>query len=74
VKREDYDDGSYGIDDLEEAIRQIQTSPIELLDQQAKTMLNKPPSRELRNLVLDEGSRTAAATPRRVALWITVPP
>ena len=58
VKREDYDYGSYGIDDLEEAIRGIQTSPIELLDQQAEAMLSEPPSRELRNLILDEGSRT----------------
>lgn len=61
VKRKDYEYGSYGIDDLEEAIRQIQTSPIELLDQQAKALLSEPPSRELRNLILDEGSRTPAS-------------
>lgn len=61
VKREDYDYGSYGIEELEEAVRQIQTSPIQLLDQQAKEMLNEPPSRELRNLILDEGSRTPAS-------------
>ncbi|WP_436935812.1 alpha/beta fold hydrolase [Halovenus marina] len=61
VKRDGYDYGSYAIDDLEEAIRQIQTAPIELLEQQAKAMLNKPPSRELRNRILDEGSRTPAS-------------
>lgn len=62
LKRDDYDYGSYGINDLEEAIRQIQTAPIELLDQQAKAMLSEPPSRKLRNLILDEGSRTPAPT------------
>lgn len=61
VKREDYDYGSYGLEDLREAIGQIQTAPIELLDQQAKAMLKEPPSRELRNLILDEGARTPAS-------------
>ncbi|WP_122089620.1 alpha/beta fold hydrolase [Halalkalicoccus subterraneus] len=61
VKREDYDYGSYGIDDLKEAISQIQTSPLELLDQQAPAMLKDPPSRELHNLILDEGSRSPAS-------------
>lgn len=61
VKREDYDYGSYGIDDLEKAISQIQSSPLQLLDQQATAMLKDPPSRELHNLILDEGSRSPAS-------------
>lgn len=60
VKRADYDYGSYGVDDLEEAIDQIQTSPIELLEEQAEAMLAELPSRELRNVIVDEGSRTPA--------------
>jgi len=60
LKREGYDYGSYELDAFEKAVRQIQTSPIELLDQQAKAMLSEPPRRELRNLILDEGSRSPA--------------
>lgn len=58
MKRDDYEYGSYGRDDLEEAINRIQTDPIGLLDEQATAMLKEKPSRELRNLILDEGSRT----------------
>ena len=58
VKRADYEYGSYAIDDLEEAIDQIQSEPIGLLDQQAMAMLHETPSREHRNLIVDEGSRT----------------
>lgn len=61
MKRDDYDYGSYGAEDLEEAIEQIQSTPIELLDEQAEAMLAEPPSRELRNVIVDEGSRTPAA-------------
>ena len=58
MKREDYEYGSYGRDDLEQAINRIQTDPHGLLDEQAVGMLKGEPSRELRNLVLDEGSRS----------------
>lgn len=61
MKRKDYQFGSYGIDDLEEAIGQIQTDPIGLLEEQAKALLKEQRSRELRNLLLDEGSRTPPA-------------
>lgn len=58
LKRPDYEHGTYGSEDLEEAIDMIQQDPIGLLDEQAEALLKDPPSRELRNLVLDEGSRT----------------
>jgi len=61
IKRDDYEYGSYERDDLEQAINQIQTDPLGLLDEQATAMLNEKPSRELRNLILDEGSRTPPA-------------
>jgi len=61
MKRDDYEYGSYGRDDLEQAINQIQTDPLGSLDEQARAMLKGEPSRELRNLILDEGSRTPPA-------------
>ena len=61
MKRDDYEYGSYDVDDLEEAIRQLQTAPLELLSQQAEAMLKGPPSRSLRNLILDEGARSPAS-------------
>lgn len=59
VKRADYEYGTYGPEDLEGAIETIQRDPIGLLDEQAEALLKDPPTRELRNLVLDEGSRTS---------------
>lgn len=61
IKRDDYEYGSYGRDDLEQVIDQIQTDPLGLLDEQARALLKEEPSRELRNLILDEGSRTPPA-------------
>ena len=58
VKRADYEYGTYGTEDLEGAIDTIQRDPVGLLDAQAEALLKDPPTRELRNLVLDEGSRT----------------
>lgn len=61
IERDDYEYGTYGPDDLEQAVTQIQTDPLGLLDDQAMALLKEEPSRELRNLVLDEGSRTPPA-------------
>ncbi|WP_123534146.1 alpha/beta fold hydrolase [Halosimplex salinum] len=61
IKRDDYEFGSYGRDDLAEAVDRIQTDPLDLLDEQATALLKESPSRELRNLVLDEGSRVPPA-------------
>ncbi|MFC7250523.1 alpha/beta fold hydrolase [Halomicroarcula sp. GCM10025324] len=61
MKRDDYEYGSYGRDDLEQTINQIQTDPLGLLEEQATGMLKEKPSRELRNLILDEGSQTPPA-------------
>ena len=58
VKREDYDYGSYDIEGLREAFVSVQTDPLDLLDRQAEAMLKEPPSRELKTMILDEGSRT----------------
>lgn len=58
MKRADYEYGTYGPEELEEAIEAIQTDPVGLLDQQAETLLKDPPTRALRNIILDEGSRT----------------
>lgn len=58
LKRDDYEYGSYGAEDLEAALDSIQTDPVGLLDAQAEALLKDPPTRELRNLIVDEGSRT----------------
>ena len=58
LKRPDYEHGTYGTEDLEGAIERIQQDPIALLDEQAEALLKDPPTRELRNLIIDEGSRT----------------
>lgn len=58
LKRPDYEYGSYGREDLEGALEAIQQDPIGLLEEQAEALLKEPPTRELRNLILDEGSRT----------------
>jgi pimeloyl-ACP methyl ester carboxylesterase len=60
IKRPDYEYGTYERADLQEAIEAIQQDPIGLLEEQAEALLNDPPTRELRNLILDEGARTPA--------------
>ena len=58
LKRDGYDYGSYEIEGLEDALVGIQTNPLELLDQQIEALLKDSPSRELRTMMFDEGSRT----------------
>lgn len=58
MKRPDYEYGTYAREDLNGAIEAIQQDPIGLLEEQAEALLKEPPTRELRNLILDEGSRT----------------
>lgn len=58
IKRPDYEYGTYERADLRDAIEAIQQDPIGLLEEQAEALLNESPTRELRNLILDEGSRT----------------
>ena len=58
LKREGYDYGSYTVDGLEETLLEIQANPLEQLDTQIVVLLKDPPSRELRNVMFDESSRT----------------
>ena len=58
LKRDGYDYGSYEIEGLRDTLVDIQTNPLELLDQQIEALLKDPPSRELRTMMFDEGSRT----------------
>jgi non-heme chloroperoxidase len=62
LKRDGYDYGSYTIDELTETRDAIQTDPIDGLDDQIEAMLHDPPSRELRNVMFDECSRTPPTT------------
>jgi pimeloyl-ACP methyl ester carboxylesterase len=58
IKRPDYEYGTYERADLRDVIEAIQQDPIDLLEEQAAALLKDPPTRQLRNLILDEGSRT----------------
>lgn len=58
LKREDYEYGSYDIEGLRETLINIQTNPLDLIDQEIEELLNEPPSQELRNMMFDEKSRS----------------
>lgn len=60
LQREDYEHGSYTVEGLREALVDVQSDPLELLDRQIEALLKDPPSRELRNVMFDESSRTPA--------------
>jgi pimeloyl-ACP methyl ester carboxylesterase len=57
LKREGYEYGSHDVTELRDALGAIQTDPLGLLQRQAEALLAAPPSRDLRTLILDEGSR-----------------
>ena len=57
-QREDYEFGTYTIEGMREALDGIQSNPLELTDESIKALLKDPPSRELRNMMFDEGTRT----------------
>ena len=58
LQRDGYDHGSYTVDGLREALVGIQSEPWALLDREIDALLKEPPSRERRNMMFDEGSRT----------------
>ncbi|WP_440006653.1 alpha/beta fold hydrolase [Halomicrococcus sp. SG-WS-1] len=58
LQREGYDHGSYTVDDLTEALVGIQTEPLDRLERNIEQLLKAPPSRQLRTMMFDEGSRT----------------
>lgn len=74
VKREDYDYGSHDVEELREVFTSIQTDPLELLDQQAEAMLKEPPSREVRTMIVDEGSRTPPSIQGAMLLGLWLSP
>ena len=61
LKRPDYEYGTYERADLQAGLETLQQDPLGLLEEQAPMLLKEPPTRELRNLIIDEGSRTPAA-------------
>lgn len=58
LKRDDYEHGSYEIEGLREALVGIQTDPLDLIDRSIEQLLKEPPTRELRNMMFDEESRS----------------
>lgn len=58
LKRENYEYGSYDVEGLRETLVSIQTNPLDLIDQAIEALLKDPPSRELRNMMFDEESRS----------------
>lgn len=57
-QRKGYEYGNYNVEGLRETLVSIQTNPLELIDRSVEALLNDPPSRELRNVMFDENSRT----------------
>jgi pimeloyl-ACP methyl ester carboxylesterase len=57
-QREDYEFGTYTIEGMREALDRIQSNPLELTDESIEALLNDSPSRELRNMMFDEETRT----------------
>lgn len=57
-QRDDYEFGTYTIEGMQEALAGIQSTPLELTDESIKALLKDPPSRELRNMMFDEETRT----------------
>ena len=57
-QREGYDHGTYTIEGFRDAIVDIQTRPLDRLEEQIEALLKEPPSRELRTMMFDESSRT----------------
>ena len=62
LQREDYDYGTNDIEGLREALVSIQTDPLGLVEQSIEGMLKETPSRELRTMMFDEGTRTPPPT------------
>jgi len=58
LEREGYEHGSYTVEDLREALVAVQTDPLERLEREVEALVKGSPSRDLRNMMLDEGSRT----------------
>jgi pimeloyl-ACP methyl ester carboxylesterase len=57
-QREDYEFGTYTIAGMREALARIQSNPLELTEESITALLKDPPSRELRNMMFDEETRT----------------
>jgi non-heme chloroperoxidase len=57
-RREGYEHGTYDVEGLREALLDLQTNPLDLVDRSIDALLKDPPSRELRTLMFDENSRT----------------
>ena len=58
LQREDYEFGTYTVEGMRETLRRMQSNPLELTEESIEALLKEPPSRELRNMMFDEGTRT----------------
>lgn len=57
-QRPGYDFGTYTIEGMREVLEGIQSNPLEFTDESIPALLKDPPSRELRNMMFDEQTRT----------------
>ena len=57
-KRQGYEHGSYDVDTLREMLVGAQTNPLAVAEQSVEALLAEPPTRERRNMMFDEGTRT----------------
>lgn len=58
LQREGYDYGTYTVEGMRETLGKMQSNPLELTEESIEALLKKPPSRDLRNMMFDEGTRT----------------
>lgn len=58
LQREDYEYGTYDVEGLGKTLDNIQTDPLGLAEGSIEELLKETPSRELRTMMFDEGTRT----------------
>lgn len=56
--RPDYEYGTNTVDGLRETLADLQTDPLSLAERSITALLKDPPTRVLRNMMFDEGTRT----------------
>ena len=71
LQREDYEFGTYTVEGLRETLDSIQSNPLELTEKSIEALLKDPPSRELRNTMFDELTRTPPAVQGSMLLDVT---
>lgn len=68
LRRDGYEFGTYDVEGMRETLIEVQTNPLDLTERSIRALLKHEPSRELRNMMFDENTRTPP--PTRGAMWL----